>query len=164
MLIPRFTVGIFSIGMMVLGAGAVSGQTYPNKPIRIVTAVAGGGADFFTRLIAQELTGSLSQPVIVDNRPNGPIPVEIVAKAPPDGYTLLFYSNGMWTLPLLQNVSYDPLRDFSPITMTARSPNVLVVHPSVTANSVKELIALAKARPGDLNYSSGGTGSAVSRR
>ncbi|MBI4189464.1 MAG: tripartite tricarboxylate transporter substrate binding protein [Betaproteobacteria bacterium] len=157
--VPRFAVWMFSVGMMVLGAGVVSGQEFPNKPIRMVTSPPGGGADFASRLIAQGLSGPLGQQVIVDNR-GGIIPMEIVSKAPPDGYTLLL-SASLWLTPLLQNTPYDPVRDFSPITLVGNSPNVLVVHPSLPVKSVKELIALAKARPGELNYASGATGAST---
>ena len=155
----RFVFLMFSAGMM-LGAGAGFGQDYPNKPVRIVTAEGGGGADFMSRLIAQGLTVSLGQQVVVENRggASGAIAAQAVAKAPADGYTLLFYSNGIWTLPLLRDVPYDPVKDFAPLTLVAISPNMIVVHPSLPVRSVKQLIALAKARPGELNYSMGGTG------
>lgn len=145
--------------LTVLGASTVCGQTYPTKPIRIVTSDPGGGNDFTARLIAQGLTVSLGQQVIVENRPAGVIPGEIVSKARPDGHTLLLYGNNLWIGQFLQNTPYDPVRDFSPITMISRAPNVLVVHPSVPANSVKELLALARSRPGELNYASGSIGS-----
>ncbi|MBI4189040.1 MAG: tripartite tricarboxylate transporter substrate binding protein [Betaproteobacteria bacterium] len=161
MLIPRTVVWIFSFGSMVLGADVASGQDYPNKPIRIVTSIPGGTGDVVARLIAPRLSGSFGQRLIVDNRPSGVIPAEIVAKATPDGYTLLFYTTALWITPLLQKTPYDPVRDFSPITLAASSPNVLVVHPSVAANSVKELIALAKARPGELNYGTSGVGTSA---
>ncbi len=153
-------VGVFSIGVLVQGAGIALAQNYPIKPVRIVTAESGGGADFMSRMIAQELTASLGQQVVVENRggASGAIAAQAVAKAPADGYTLLFYSNGIWTLPLLQDVPYDPVKDFAPLTLVATSPNMIVVHPSMPVRSVKELIALAKARPGELNYSMGGTG------
>ncbi|MBI3939178.1 MAG: tripartite tricarboxylate transporter substrate binding protein [Betaproteobacteria bacterium] len=156
MMLPRFSVWIFSVGMMVLAAGVVSGQAYPNKPIRIVAPEAGGGGDFAARLIALGLSGSLGQQVIVENRggASGIIAGRTVAKAPPDGYTLLFYGSIFWIGALLQDVPYDPVADFSPITLATSSPNILVVHPSLPVNSVKELIALAKARPGELNYAS----------
>lgn len=144
---------------MVLGAGAASGQNYPVKPVRVVSIGAGGGGDIAARLIAQRLSASLGRQVIVDNRGGGLLAGEIVAKAPPDGYTLLSYGSTIWLLPLLQdNVSYDPVRDFAPISLVTRSPNILVVHPSVPAKSTGDLIALARARPGDLNYASGATG------
>ena len=146
----------FVLGVAVLGAALA--QTYPNKPIRIVTASAGAGSDFVARLIAQETSGPLGQQIIIDNRASGVIPAEIVAKSPPDGYTLLVYTNAVWNLPLLQSTSYDPLRDFSPITAVTKSPVLLVVHPALPVRSVTELIALAKARPGELNASTGATG------
>jgi tripartite-type tricarboxylate transporter receptor subunit TctC len=157
MLLSRSVLGMFSVGLMVLGAGVVSGQAYPNKPIRIVTAAVGGGSDFTSRLIAQGISVPLGQPVIVDNRSVGISAPEIVAKALPDGHTLLFGS--FWIDTLLYKAPYDPVRDFSPITLATRSPNILVVHPSVPVKSVKELIALTKAKPGELNYGSGGPGS-----
>jgi len=158
MLIKRFVEWMFSIGMMVLGAGIVFGQNYPNKPIRIVASAAGGSGDFAARLIAQGLSGALSQQVVVDNR-GGVIPGEIVSKAPPDGYTLLIDAASFWIGPLLQETPYDPVKDFAPVTLTDSAPNVLVVNPSLPVKSVKELIALAKARPGELNYGSSSTGS-----
>lgn len=158
MLKPLYFVWMFLVGVMVPGASMASGQNYPSKPIRIVTAAPGSGNDFAARLMAPGLTGSLGQPVIVDNR--GIIAIETVAKAPPDGYTLLFYGTVLWLAPFLRdNVSYDPVLDFSPVTWATNSPNILVVHPSLPVKSVRELIALAKARPGELNYGSGSAGS-----
>ena len=161
MLPKRFTLQVFLVVLTVTGTGVVCSQPYPNKPIRMVTSAAGGSADFAARLIAQGLTGELGQQVVVDNR-GGSVStsVGIVAKAPPDGYTLLLYASSLWIAPLLQPVSYDPIKDFSPITLAASSPYILVVHPSVPVTSVKELIALAKAKPGELNYGSSGLGTA----
>ncbi|MBI4191135.1 MAG: tripartite tricarboxylate transporter substrate binding protein [Betaproteobacteria bacterium] len=153
----RFVVSIFSVGLMVVGTGAVSSQDYPNKPLRIVTTPVGGGSDLLSRLIAQGISGPLGQSVIVDNRPTAVI-AEIVAKAPADGYTLLATSPGLWVLPLFEKTRYDPVRDFSPISLTARAPLLLVVHPSLPVKSVKELIDLAKAKPGVLNYAAGSIG------
>ena len=149
------------VTMTFFGAGMIYAQEFPYKPIRIVTTAPGGGSDAAARLIAQGLTGALGQQVIVDNRAGGVVAVENVAKAQPDGYTVLLYANSMWIAPFLQQVSYDPVKDFSPITLAAVSPNMLVVHPSVAVNSVNELIALASARPGELNYGSSGTGSST---
>jgi tripartite-type tricarboxylate transporter receptor subunit TctC len=160
MLLSRFAVGILSVCLMLLGIGMSCGQGYPNKPIRIVTSEAGGGSDFAARPIAQGLSVPLSQTVIVDNRP-GIIAIETVAKAPPDGYTLILYGQVIWITPLLQKTTYDVVRDFSPITMVASSPNLVVVHPSLPVTSVKELIALAKAKPGELNYGGGGAGAST---
>lgn len=154
-------VGRFSVCLMVLGVGVVSSQEYPNKPIRIITSEVGGGNDFAARLIGQVLSRNLGQQVIVENRggASGMIAGEIVAKALPDGYTLLFYSGTIWLVPLLQQTPINPVKAFSPITLAVSSPNILAVHPSVPVKSVKELITLAKARPGELNYASVGTGS-----
>jgi len=162
-MLPRFVVWVFSVGLMGLDAGVASGQQYPSKPIRMVTAAPGGGADLVARVIAGELTAGFGQQVIVDNRGGSTvIPTEIVVKAPPDGYTLQLSSGTLWLLPLLQdNVPYDPLRDLSPISLTTSSPSILVVHPSMPVKSVKELIALAKARPGVLNYAAGTIGSST---
>ena len=140
-------------------SSAAPATGYPNKPIRIVTGEPGGGLDFATRSIALGITGALGQPVIIDNRGGGIVLIETVAKASPDGYTLLLHASNIWLAPLLRDkVPYDPLRDLAPVSLTSMAPNVLVVHPAVPANSVKELIALAKSRPGELNYSSGSTG------
>ena len=132
-------------------------QTFPAKPIRIVTSPAGGGNDFPARLIARALTAPLGQQIIVDNRPTVLI-ADIVAKAPPDGHTLLVTGSAHWIGPLIEKVNYDAVRDFAPITLIDRSPSVLVVHPSMPVKSVKQLVALAKSRPGQLNFSVGGTG------
>jgi tripartite-type tricarboxylate transporter receptor subunit TctC len=148
--------GIFAVGMMVVHPGMAAEPAYPNKPIRIVTSAPGSSLDMAARIAAQGLSASLGQQAIVDNRPV--LTVEIVAKAPPDGYTLLVYGSPMWIVPFLQPVTYDPVRDFAPVTQLVMSPNALVINPSVPANSVKELIALAKAKPGELNYSSSVTG------
>ena len=148
----------FLIGLLVLGAGVACGQDYPNRPLRMVAAgTPGSGGDFVARLVAQGLTGSLGQQIIVDNRP-AVIAPETVAKATADGYTLLVYSGALWTAPLLEKMPYDPVRDFSLIILVSTSPNILVINPSVAATSVKELIALAKSKPGALNYSSAETG------
>ena len=137
-------------------------QTYPVKPIRIVTSEPGGGLDFLARVLAPGLTVNLGQQVLIENRgaAGGAIAGATVAKAPPDGYTLIFYGPPLWLLPLMRsNVPYDLLRDFAPITLVVRSPNLVVVHPSLAVKNVKELIALAKSRPGELNYGTSGTGS-----
>lgn len=164
MILPRFVTGMLLAGLGALCVGAAFGQNYPVKPVRIVTAEPGGGNDFAARVLAQGLTRSLGQQVIVDNRggAGGAIAAEVAAKAPPDGYTLLLYAGNIWTIPLLRkNVPYDFVADFAPVTWVARSPNTVVVHPSLPVQSVKELIALAKARPGQLNYASGGSGSST---
>ena len=160
MLTTRSVVSIFSVAMLVLGASLVYGQNYPSKPIRIMAAEAGGAADFAARIIAPTISGSLGQPVIIDNRV-AIIATETAARAAPDGYTLLFIASSFWLGPLLQKASYDPVKDFSPITVVVIESNILVVHPSLPVTSVKELIAMAKARPGELNYANTALGGAI---
>ena len=136
-------------------------QDYPSRPIRIISAEPGGSGDRLTRMVVPGLTSRLGQQVIVDNRggASGIIAVETVVKAPADGYTLLSYGS-IWILPLLRDdLSYDVLKDLAPITPKATSPNVLVVHPSLPVKSVKDLIALSKARSGEISYGTGGMGS-----
>ena len=138
--------------------GAASAQNFPVKPVRIVTTVPGGSQDLTARLIAPKLGERLGQQFIVDNR-GGIISMEIVAKTPADGYTLLLASASLWTSQFLRNdVSWDALKDYAPVSMLVTSPNILVIHPSLPIRSVKDLIAFAKARPGALNYSSGQSG------
>ena len=162
MLNPRFVAWTSLVSAMVLGTGVVCGQDYPNRPIRIFTSEVAGGADAMARLFGEGIAGALGQQVIVENRPSGVIPVETVSKAKPDGYTVLVYGSTVWLLPLMRsNVPYDPVRDLAAISLATSAPNILVVHPSMPINSVKELIALAKAKPGELNYSSAGSGSAI---
>jgi len=136
---------------------------YPTKPVRFIVPFApGGSTDLLARFLAPRLTETLGQPVVVDNRggAGGVIGAELAARAPADGYTIVLGSPGPLTInPNLQRVPYDTLRDFSPITLATISPFTLVVHPSTPAGSVKELVALAKAKPGQLNYGSAGNGS-----
>src|SRR5215510_7786609 len=145
-------------------AGGTVAQTYPTKPVRLIVPFApGGGTDILGRLLCQRLAESMGQPFIVDNRggAGGVIGAELAAKSPADGYTLLLGSPGPLTInPALQpRMSYDSLRDFAPISLGTISAFTLVVHPSLPARSVKELVTLAKAKPGQLNYGSGGNGS-----
>ena len=145
--------------LLAASAGAAAAQDYPSRPIRLLTAGAGGGSDIITRVIAPGLGERLGQPVVVDTRVGGVIIAEIAAKAYPDGYTALIYSSALWVLPLMQEKpTYDVFRDFSPITLLGSTPMVLVVHPSVPAKSVQELIALAKAKPRELNFATGPVG------
>lgn len=135
-------------------------QDFPAKPVRIVTSDVGGGADVQARIIAQGITPALGQQVIIENRGGGFAPGEAVARAAPDGYTILYTGSAHWLLPFLRrNVPYDPVADFAPITQSVRAPNLLVAHPSLPVRNVRELIALAKTRPGELNYGSGAPGS-----
>ena len=139
-------------------ACVVCAQEYPVKPIRVITSPIGGGNDFPARLIALAVAGPLGQQIVVDNRPTALI-AEIVAKSPPDGYTLLLTGSAHWLGPLFDKVNYDPVRDFAALTLVDRSPTVLVVHPSLPAKNVRDLIVIAKARPSELNVAVGGTGS-----
>ena len=147
-------------------AYAQGAANYPNKPIRLVVPFTpGGSSDILARAIGQKLTEAWSQPVVIDNVPGagGAIGADKVAKASADGYTLLMGHIGTLAVnkSLYPNLPYDPIKSFAPVAWVARVPNVLVVHPSVNAKSVKELVALAKAKPGQLNYGSGGNGSAA---
>ena len=138
------------------GAAAHAQEQYPNKVVRLVTPATGGNADIVARILASGLSASMGQQFIVDNR--GSIAPGVVAKAPPDGYTLLVTGSPAWLLPLLSpGVPWDA-KDFAPITLATSSPSLLVVHPSLPAKGVKDLIALAKARPGVLNFASGTIG------
>jgi tripartite-type tricarboxylate transporter receptor subunit TctC len=141
---------------------AVGAQDYPSRPIRmIVPFPAGGPTDIMARMIALKMGEAWGQQVVIDNRggANGIIAQEIAAKAAPDGYTVFVHSMAYVVNPMLYKVSYDNARDFTPVTLVASFPLMLVVHPSLPVNSVKDLIALAKSKPGMLNYSSFGQGS-----
>ena len=160
MFFTRFATAAVPVGLMILGAGGVSAQNYPNKPVRIVTQVAGGSSDLQARILASHLTNSLGQSVIVDNRGISQVAIEAVLKAPPDGYSLLVQGANFWVSPLLQKQAYDALSDFLPVSMLSREVYLVVVNPSLPVKSIKDLIALAKAKPGDLNLaftSIGGT-------
>ena len=161
---------MFEKTIVLLAAACVStlataqAQTYPSKPVRIIVGFAAGGpSDIVARIVAQQLTDRLGRPVVVENRPGatGMIGAEIVAKAPPDGHALYLASQTthavapyMYAKPL-----YDPLKDFTTVSLVAHNPLLVVTHPSLNVRSVKELIAMAKARPGDLNFATGGQGS-----
>ena len=153
----RFVAGNVFVGLIISATALSYAQEYPNKPIRIVTSAVGGGTDFAARIIAQGLASRLGQPVIVDNRPPG-LQGIIVPKAAPDGYTLLAGGETLWISTFMQKMPYDPVRDFAPITTALTSPNVLVVTPSLPVKSVKDLIDLAKAKKGDLDYGAGSVG------
>ena len=149
----------FALTLLALCVSPALSQDYPSRPIRLLTAGAGGGSDIITRVVAQDLGARLGQPVVVDTRVGGVIIAEIAAKAYPDGYTALIYSSALWVLPLMQEKpTYDVFRDFSPIALLGSTPMVLVVHPSVPAKSVQELSALAKAKPRELNFATGPVG------
>jgi tripartite-type tricarboxylate transporter receptor subunit TctC len=155
--------------MLAIAGGACNpavAQTYPNKAIRlVVTQAPGGGNDTIARMVAQKISGPLKQQVAVDNRPGagGLIAAELVSKAPPDGYTLLLSNVAtMAVIPSIQKkVPYDPVKDFEHISLIATAPMLVVVHPSLPVNSIKQLIALSKAKPNQLNYASNGVGSST---
>ena len=150
--------------MLMLAAPGAWAQAYPVKPVRIVVPFPPGGtSDILARTIGPRLSTEWGQPVVVDNRPGaaGNIAAEHVARAPGDGYTLFITTVGIHAIhpSLYSKLPFDPLRDFTPVTNLVMLPSVLAVHPSIPVRSVKELIALAKKRPGDLSYSSAGSGS-----
>ena len=146
-------------------ASTASAQPYPSRPIRFIVPFApGGGNDVIARFIGSRLAEAWGQQIVVDNRAGagGNIAGEIVARSSPDGYTIFMFNSANAIAPnLYQGLAYDPVRDFQPVVLIAISPFALVVHPSTPAHSVRDLIALAKARPGTLTYASGGNGSAT---
>ena len=133
-------------------------QAYPTRPVRLLSNPPGGAPDFVARLISPALSSALGQQVIIDNRPAA-VAIETAAKAAPDGYTFVITGSALWLLPFLRDqVPWQPMRDFAPVVATMTSPLILVVHPAVPAKSVKELIELARAKPGELNYGSTSSG------
>lgn len=166
-MIIRFMTTISALAIAGAATGyvqAASMQPYPTKPLRLLVGFSPGGAsDITTRILGQKLSEAFGQPVITDNRAgaSGAIAARIVAQSAPDGYTLLSGATSILALnpAMMAKPGYDSLKDFTPVSQTVSMPQVLVVHPSVKASSLKELIALAKARPGELNYSSSGSGS-----
>jgi len=153
----RLMISTLAALAMTLHAGVLVAQSYPGRVVSLVTSQPGGALDFTARTIAPGLAGALGQQVIVDNRA-GLVMGALVAKAVPDGHTLLVQSNALWILALMQKAPYNPTRDFLPVTAMTRQFNILVIHPSIPVKSVKELIALARSRPGDINYASAATG------
>ncbi len=158
--------GATALFLPINAAAQQSTGAYPNKAIRLVVPFTpGGSTDILARAIGQKLTEAWGQPVVIDNVPGagGSIGADKVAKSPADGYTLLMGHIGTLAVnpSLYPKLPYDPVKDFAPVAWVARVPNVLVVHPSVKANNLKEFVALAKSRPGQLNYGSGGNGSAA---
>jgi tripartite-type tricarboxylate transporter receptor subunit TctC len=150
------------LALAVFAASAAHAQTYPTKPVRLVVGFTpGGGVDINARLLAADLGKSLGQQVIVDNRPGAGTNIanEYVARAAPDGYTLLMNTAAIAiNMSLYKKVNFDAIKDFTPISLFSESPNILVVHPSLPVRNVKDLIALAKAKPGAMNFSSAGSG------
>ena len=136
-------------------------QDYPSRPVRIITSAPGGGSDFAARLIATNLAPGLGQQVVVENRGGGLVAPEVAARAPADGYNLLYYGSTLWLLPLMRDkVPWDVLKDYTPVVLTVTTPTILTAHASLPVKSVRDLIALARSRPGEMNYASGATGSA----
>ena len=157
-----------ALAMLVFAGGCAGAlaQDWPAKPIRFIAPnLPGGPTDILARLVGQKLAESLGQPVVIDNRAGaaGNIGTEAAAKSPPDGYTLVTGNNATFgaNVSLYKRLGFDPVRDFTPVVLVATQPNILVVHPSLPVASVKELVALAKARPGQLNYSGSGMGAAA---
>jgi len=172
--LKRFSAGYFPLfpflfslaAAALLAPATAAAQAYPAKPVRIIVGFTpGGGNDVISRLVAQKLTTAFSRPFVVENRPgaSGMIGAELAAKSPPDGYTLLLAGVATHGINpnLMKNVPYDPVRDFDPICLMATAPALLVVHPALPARSVKQFIALARARPGVMNYASNGYGSSA---
>jgi len=159
----------FAVSLFVSFLGAlpapVAAQAYPARPIRIIVPYpAGGTSDILARSLGEKLTGALGQAVVVENKPgaNGNLGADLVAKSPPDGYTLLLADIGALAISpsVYPTLPFDPVRDFAPVTMVAYSPHILVVNPAVPANSVQELVSLTKSKPGKLNFAISGVGGA----
>jgi tripartite-type tricarboxylate transporter receptor subunit TctC len=165
-LIHRLSSAIAAVlAALALSAGGVQAQTrpsdYPKRPVRFIVAqLAGGNADFVARLLAGELGKRLGQQFIVDNRPGGSgvIAADLTVHAAPDGYTILLVGSSFGTNPSVRKLPYDPLRDLAPITLASNAPNILVVNTALPVRSVNDLIQLARAKPGQLNYGSSATG------
>ena len=158
MLMPRIASWMVLAAVFALGTNTACAQGYPNKPVRIITLGAGGTNDFVARFLAERLTAPLGQPLIVDNRAGNFAAADAVSKAPPDGYTLLVSGSVLWISSLMQPVTFNPQGDFAPISIVGKSPLIFAVHSSLPVKSLKELIAFAKARPGELNLASPGAG------
>lgn len=149
-LLPVFAVAALS-------AGHAAAQNFPARVIRMITTEVGGASDLASRIMTQALSTNLGQPAVVENR--GIIGIEVAMQSPADGHVLLHYTSPLWIIPLFRrNTPWEPLRDFVPIAVTVNTPNLLAVHPSLPVKSVPQLVALAKARPGELNYGSSSTG------
>jgi tripartite-type tricarboxylate transporter receptor subunit TctC len=161
--LARFLVATMALGLL---AGGAQAHTYPSKPIRLVVPFPPGGTtDILARTVGQKMTEVWGQPVVIDNRPGagGNIGSDQVAKAAPDGYTLLMGTISTHAInpSLYKKLPFDPVRDFAPVSRIGTLPNILIVHPSVPVTSVKELIELAKSKPGELNFASSGVGTSL---
>ena len=164
MTLIRPVIGALLAAGLVSAAAAHADEAYPTRPVRIIIAFPpGGGADLTGRLVGQKLSEAFGQPVVVDNKPgaNGILGAELVAKSPPDGYTLLLLDRGAFGInpSLYRDLRYDPLKDFAHITIATKADYVLVVTPKLPANTFGDLVQLAKAKPGQINYASIGVGS-----
>jgi tripartite-type tricarboxylate transporter receptor subunit TctC len=152
----------FSLLVLLLVPLDAAAQAYPNRPVRIISPFAAGGSnDVVARVVGPRLTASLGQPFIVDNRPGagGALGTEQGARATPDGYTLTMVTNATLAIvPALRQVPYDPAKDFAPVGLVGLSPYIVVVHPSVPVTGIKQLVALVKSRPGQVDFGSGGVG------
>ena len=155
-------VSVLAMCALLTHGSAVLGQAYPSKPVRFLSGQPPGGAtDLFARMVSQKLIETWKQPVIIEHRPgaSGSIAVELTVKSPPDGHTLVFATSGQIVInPHLLKLNYDPIVDLAPVAFLVHTCMLLVAHPSVPAKSARELIALAKAQPGKLNFGSGGNG------
>jgi tripartite-type tricarboxylate transporter receptor subunit TctC len=161
-----FTLRLAALAIAFTWSHLHAAEAYPTRPVRIIAPFpAGSGVDIVARMVATPLAQAVGQPVVVDNRPgaNGTIACDLAAKAAPDGYTLLLANASTLAMApsLYKNVPYDPVKSFAPITLITTSANVLVVHPSLPASTTVAFIALAKARPGQLNYGSAGAGNST---
>lgn len=153
-----------AVGALAAAVGTAAAQQYPVKSVRIIAPFApGGGTDFIARLMAQKLTESLGQQVIVDNRPGagGTLGAELGVRAAPDGYTLTMLAASYPVNPSLYKLNFDPANDITPIIQIAKGPFLVVVHPSMPVKNIKDLIAIAKRKPGEINYATSGQGSIV---
>jgi tripartite-type tricarboxylate transporter receptor subunit TctC len=154
--------GRICVLLFAVAAQGVAAQGYPVKPIRVLAPSSGGTADIVARALAQGLTTALGQQVIIDNRNNDMTPIDVLLRAQPDGYTLTLYGTMVWLMPFMRSdLHYDPLKDLIPISMTNSAPTVLVTPANFQAKTVQELIALAKSKPGALNYATTATGNAT---
>lgn len=163
MAVTKQAVVAWLAGLLMVAAGGVAAQAYPVKPLRMIVPFPPGGAtDLMGRYLGLRLGEIFGQPFVIENRggANGTLGLDAAAKAPPDGYTLVIGQTGNLTISVsLVKVGYDPVKDFSPLTLVVSSPHVIAVHPALPVRTFKELIALARAKPGQLNYASTGSGS-----
>jgi tripartite-type tricarboxylate transporter receptor subunit TctC len=154
-------IAVLLVLVAVASVHAVHAQDkYPSRPVRIVTSTPGGGNDFLARIVAPSLGNAIGQQVIVDNRPSRLVG-GIAARSTPDGYTLVVGGSTMQYTPLMEKIDYNAITDFTPVSLLERSPNVLVVTPALKINNVSELVAMARAKPGVLNYGTGASGASL---